>query len=187
MSIDPRVDIGHVHLKVSDIDRALGFYEGVLGFEVMARMGDEAAFISAGGYHHHIGLNTWESKGAGPPPRNTTGSTTPQSAIRTARRSPRRCDESSTPASRHRRQRPRRQRGDLPARSGRQRRRALPRPAEGRVAAHGGRRLHHVHAAARPASAARRARLKTYQRERRPRRLVYTVRAGATFMPSRAN
>jgi catechol 2,3-dioxygenase len=73
MSIDPRVDIGHVHLKVSDIDRALGFYSGVLGFEVMQRMGDEAAFISAGGYHHHIGLNTWESRGAGPPPRNTTG------------------------------------------------------------------------------------------------------------------
>jgi catechol 2,3-dioxygenase len=73
MSIDPRVDIGHVHLKVSDIDRALGFYAGVLGFEVMQRMGDEAAFISAGGYHHHIGLNTWESRGAGPPPRNTTG------------------------------------------------------------------------------------------------------------------
>jgi catechol 2,3-dioxygenase len=73
MSIDPRVDIGHVHLKVSDIDRALEFYSGVLGFEVMLRQGDEAAFISAGGYHHHIGLNTWESKGAGPPPRNTTG------------------------------------------------------------------------------------------------------------------
>jgi len=62
-----------VHLKVSDIDRALAFYSGVLGFEVFARMGDEAAFISAGGYHHHIGLNTWESKGAGPPPRHTTG------------------------------------------------------------------------------------------------------------------
>jgi len=73
MSIDPRADIGHVHLKVSDIDRALDFYVGVLGFEVMQRMGDEAAFISAGGYHHHIGLNTWESRGAGPPPRNTTG------------------------------------------------------------------------------------------------------------------
>ena len=73
MSIDPRADIGHVHLKVSDIDRALDFYVGVLGFEVMQRMGDQAAFISAGGYHHHIGLNTWESRGAGPPPRNTTG------------------------------------------------------------------------------------------------------------------
>ena len=71
--IDPRVDIGHVHLKVADIDRALAFYCGVLGFELMARMGDQAAFISAGGYHHHIGLNTWESRGAPPPPRNTTG------------------------------------------------------------------------------------------------------------------
>ena len=73
MAIDPRVDIGHVHLKVSDLERALGFYVGVLGFDVFARYGEEAAFISAGGYHHHIGLNTWESKGGGPPPRNTTG------------------------------------------------------------------------------------------------------------------
>jgi len=73
MSIDPGVDIGHVHLKVSDIDRALGFYVGVLGFEEQARMGDQAAFVSAGGYHHHIGLNTWESKGGSPPPPGTTG------------------------------------------------------------------------------------------------------------------
>ena len=73
MPIDPGVDIGHVHLKVADIDRALGFYRDVLGFEVQQRMGDQAAFISAGGYHHHIGLNTWESKGASPPPRGTTG------------------------------------------------------------------------------------------------------------------
>jgi catechol 2,3-dioxygenase len=72
-SIDPRADIGHVHLKVSDIDRALAFYRDVLGFDVMQRMGDEAAFLSAGGYHHHIGLNTWESRGAPPPPRRTTG------------------------------------------------------------------------------------------------------------------
>jgi catechol 2,3-dioxygenase len=72
-SVDPRVDIGHVHLKVSDIDRALAFYRDVLGFDVTQRMGDEAAFLSAGGYHHHIGLNTWESKGAPPPPRRTTG------------------------------------------------------------------------------------------------------------------
>jgi catechol 2,3-dioxygenase len=71
--IDPRVDIGHVHLKVSDLDRALAFYSGVLGFDVMARMGDDAAFISAGGYHHHIGLNTWESRGGSPPPPGTTG------------------------------------------------------------------------------------------------------------------
>ena len=65
--------ISHVHLKVADLDRALGFYCGVLGFEVMQRMGDGAAFISAGGYHHHIGLNTWESKGGHPPPPGTTG------------------------------------------------------------------------------------------------------------------
>ena len=73
MAIDPRVDIGHVHLKVSDIDRALGFYRDVLGFGVMQRMGDSAAFVSAGGYHHHIGLNTWESRGGSPPPPGTTG------------------------------------------------------------------------------------------------------------------
>ncbi len=73
MALDPRVDIGHVHLKVANIDRALAFWHGVLGFDVMARMGDEAAFISAGGYHHHLGLNTWESKDGAPPPRNTTG------------------------------------------------------------------------------------------------------------------
>ena len=71
--IDPAVVIGHVHLKVADIDRSLEFYVGVLGFDLMTRMGDEAAFISAGGYHHHIGLNTWESKGGPPPPRGTTG------------------------------------------------------------------------------------------------------------------
>src|ERR671922_1362493 len=73
MAIDPRVDIGHVHLKVSDIERALAFYRDVLGFEVMQQMGDQAAFISAGGYHHHIGLNTWESRGGSPPPAGTTG------------------------------------------------------------------------------------------------------------------
>lgn len=65
--------IGHVHLKVADLDRALGFYCDVLGFELMQRMGSGAAFISAGGYHHHIGLNTWESKGGRPPAPGTTG------------------------------------------------------------------------------------------------------------------
>lgn len=70
--IDPGVDIGHVHLKVADIDRALAFYCDVLGFELQQRLGDEVAFVSAGGYHHHIGLNTWFSKGA-EPPRHSTG------------------------------------------------------------------------------------------------------------------
>lgn len=65
--------IGHVHLKVADLDRALGFYCGVLGFELTQRMGNSAAFISAGGYHHHIGLNTWQSKGGTPPAPGTTG------------------------------------------------------------------------------------------------------------------
>ena len=72
-AIDPRVDIGHVHLKVADIDRALAFYSGVLGFELTTRFGDQAAFISAGGYHHHLGLNTWESKNGPAAPRGTTG------------------------------------------------------------------------------------------------------------------
>jgi catechol 2,3-dioxygenase len=71
--IDPQVRIGHVHLKVADIERALDFYVGVLGFELTQRFGDGAAFISAGGYHHHIGLNTWESLGGSPPPPGTTG------------------------------------------------------------------------------------------------------------------
>jgi len=71
--IDPGVTIGHVHLKVADLDRALTFYSGILGFELQQRMGNDAAFLSAGGYHHHLGLNTWESKGGSPPPRGTTG------------------------------------------------------------------------------------------------------------------
>ena len=70
--IDPGVRIGHVHLKVADLDRALNFYCGVLGFEPMQRVRG-AAFISAGGYHHHIGLNTWESHGGSPPPLGSTG------------------------------------------------------------------------------------------------------------------
>src|SRR5437016_946853 len=72
-SVDPRVRIGHVHLKVSDLERALQFYCGVLGFELMQRWGTKAAFLSAGGYHHHIGLNTWESLGGSPPPQGATG------------------------------------------------------------------------------------------------------------------
>ena len=71
--VDPGVRIGHVHLKVADLDRALRFYCGVLGFEVTQRYGDQAAFVSAGGYHHHLGLNTWESRGGTPPPPGATG------------------------------------------------------------------------------------------------------------------
>ena len=71
--IDPRVDIGHVHLKVADLDRALAFWHGVLGFDVTQRLGEQAAFLSAGGYHHHIGLNTWESRDGLSPLPGTTG------------------------------------------------------------------------------------------------------------------
>ena len=71
--IDPRVDIGHVHLKVANVDRALAFYCGVLGFELTQRYGPQAAFVSAGGYHHHIGLNSWESADGRPPAPGTTG------------------------------------------------------------------------------------------------------------------
>lgn len=71
--IDPRVDVGHVHLKVANLERALRFWREVLGFEVTQRMGSDAAFLSAGGYHHHIGLNTWESRGGSPPPARSTG------------------------------------------------------------------------------------------------------------------
>jgi catechol 2,3-dioxygenase len=71
--ISPQARIGHVHLKVADLDRAIAFWSGVLGFELQQRFGRSAAFLSAGGYHHHIGLNTWESLGASPPPAGHTG------------------------------------------------------------------------------------------------------------------
>ena len=71
--IDPGVTIGHVHLKVADLERAMGFWREVLGFELTQRYGPQAAFLSAGGYHHHIGLNTWESRGGSPPPPGSTG------------------------------------------------------------------------------------------------------------------
>ena len=73
MAIDPRVKVGHIHLKVADLARAMAFYRDVLGFEVMQQFGTSAAFLSAGGYHHHIGLNTWESRGGTAPPAGTTG------------------------------------------------------------------------------------------------------------------
>jgi len=72
-TIDPNVHIGHVHLKVANLQRAVDFYCGVLGFELTQRYGEEAAFVSAGGYHHHIGLNTWESRDGSPPPKGATG------------------------------------------------------------------------------------------------------------------
>ena len=72
-TIDPNVRIGHVHLKVANLQRALDFYCNVLGFELTQRYGEEAAFVSAGGYHHHIGLNTWESRDGSPPPKGATG------------------------------------------------------------------------------------------------------------------
>jgi catechol 2,3-dioxygenase len=72
-SIHPETSIGHVHLRVADLDRALAFYHGVLGFQITARLGNSAAFLSAGGYHHHIGLNTWESLGGHPPSPGSTG------------------------------------------------------------------------------------------------------------------
>src|SRR5438094_5713954 len=71
--LHPQVGIGHIHLKVSDLERALAFYRDTLGFELTQRYGSQAAFLSAGGYHHHIGLNTWESSGGSPPPPGTTG------------------------------------------------------------------------------------------------------------------
>ena len=148
--IDPRVRIGHVHLKVADLDRALGFYQGVLGFELTQRYGRDAAFVAAGGYHHHIGLNVWESRGGSPPPRGTTGlyhlailyptraalADAPRRSSLALRMGAHRRGDSA-----RRRERPRGQRGAVPARPGRQRRRALPRPAAGGVAA--GRRGEH--------------------------------------------
>ena len=71
--VHPDVKVGHIHLKVADIDRAIDFYSGILGFEVQTRFGKQAAFLSAGGYHHHIGLNTWESRNGTPAPRGHTG------------------------------------------------------------------------------------------------------------------
>lgn len=73
MSIHPKVTIGHMHLTVSDLDRSLAFYKDLLGFEITTRINDSAVFLSAGGYHHHIGLNTWAGKGASPPPPGHTG------------------------------------------------------------------------------------------------------------------
>ena len=72
-TLDPETRIGHIHLKVADLERSVKFYRDVLGFEIMTRIGNQAAFLSAGGYHHHIGLNTWESANGNPPPQGSTG------------------------------------------------------------------------------------------------------------------
>ena len=72
-ALDPRTTIGHIHLKVADLERSVKFYRDILGFELMTRIGNQAAFLSAGGYHHHIGLNTWESANGNPPPQGSTG------------------------------------------------------------------------------------------------------------------
>ena len=119
----PGVRIGHVHLKVANLERSIQFYSGILGLKIMQRMGDSAAFLSAGGYHHHIGLNTWESLGGDPPPAGATGlyhtaivyPTRPDSGRSFAPRA-----RGKTSARRCRR--PRRQRSNLLARSRRQRR-----------------------------------------------------------------
>ena len=139
--------IGHVHLKVADIDRALAFYQGVLGFDLIMRLGDSAAFVSAGGYHHHIGLNTWHSRArhaAAAAPHRPLSLRDPVS--RRAR------DLASGGPPRHRRRRaaagrrrPRRQRIDLPGRPGRQRHRAHARSAGIRVAARRRRRDRDAH------------------------------------------
>jgi catechol 2,3-dioxygenase len=73
MPVHPQTRIGHVHLRVADIERSLAFYHGILGFDITQRMGSQAAFLSAGGYHHHIGINTWGSEGGSPPPPHSTG------------------------------------------------------------------------------------------------------------------
>ena len=132
--IDPGVRIGHVHLKVADLDRALAFYCGVLGFELKQRFGNQAAFLAAGGYHHHIGLNTWESKGGSPPPRGATGLYhvailyPSRAALADALKRLLAANVQLDGAADHGVS------GDLPARSRRKRRRALPGPSRRRMA-----------------------------------------------------
>lgn len=142
--IDSRVSIGHVHLKVADLNRALGFYRDMLGFQLMQRMGSQAAFLSAGGYHHHLGLNTWESRGGTPPPPGNTGLY--HVALPGSTES-RRC--LPAPGARRRsprwRGRPRGQRSPVPSGPRRQWRGVVLGPPARAVASHAGRRSGHVH------------------------------------------
>jgi catechol 2,3-dioxygenase-like lactoylglutathione lyase family enzyme len=148
--IDPRVQIGHVHLKVADLERALRFYCGVLGFELMERHGNEAAFISAGGYHHHIGLNTWESAGGSPPPPGSTGLYHLAISLPDARRTRRRTSSSNISRNSARgRERSRRQRSPLSARSRPKRHRTLLRSPAGKMAEHTRWEDRHLHTPAR--------------------------------------
>jgi len=152
-TVDARVRIGHVHVKVSDLERALRFYSGLLGLELTQRYGDGAVFLSAGGYHHHLALNTWESLGGSPPPPGTTGLY--HTAIVYLSHS---CRAGGCPApgfggqdSAARCGRPRRQRIHLPEGPGSKRSRAVLRQATRSVAANAQRRISDVHAPARPA------------------------------------
>jgi len=155
---DPLVRLGHVHLKVGDLDRALGFYSGVLGLQIMQRFGDSAAFLSAGGYHHHIGLNTWESLGGSPPPPGPRAYITRHSL-------PLPCGTGRDPSPRlggkdssGRRCRSRCQRGDLPSRPGWERSGTNLGPVERTMAAHRGWSAGDVHAATRSERAVERSR-----------------------------
>jgi catechol 2,3-dioxygenase len=185
--IDAGVRIGHVHLKVADLDRALAFYCGVLGFQLMQRSGAQAAFISAGGYHHHIGLNTWESRGGAPRPQGTTGLYhlailyPTRAALADALRRLIAADIPLDGASDHGvsewlyLRRPRRER-----------RRALLGPAARTMAAHRRRQAFDVHAPARSDGAARRvgrnaaAACRGRARHRPPRPVI----ASGTYSPS---
>jgi hypothetical protein len=171
--IDPLVRIGHVHLKVADLERALNFYCGVLGFELMERHGDEAAFVSAGGYHHHIGLNTWDSAGGSPPP-GTTGlyhfailyPTRAETSRRTAALD---CSKNSA----RWRQRSRRERSPLSARPGPERHRTLLGSPARPMATPGRQPIIDVHAPARFREGVRRNFRKPIMRFLRSLRIFY--------------
>ena len=152
------VRIGHVHLKVADLERALSFYCDVLGFELMQRRGREAAFVSAGGYHHHIALNTWESLGGSPPPAGCDGALSSRHPLPDASAPRRRAAPPDRGRYRaRRRQRSRRERGSLSARLRPERWSTLLGPSAGTVARHGRRSAQHGPTSARSKKPRRRA------------------------------